>query len=172
MLSIIVFSLLESVWSVGLEDGSVFSLTGSVSSSQDGESETVFSVQVWFWSSDLILWIENDSSDDWDGIGWGSVVTSHFLMKLTDGSVQGSISVFLVHVMDSGSWLILQDDSECLDMTWSSFIDFIDWKNLSLSALCFKEPSQMVPEFGLGNDVVSCEQSQSIDFWTGVLFSG
>ena len=30
----------------------------------------------------------------------------------------------------------------------------------------------MIPEFGFGDDVVSSEESQSIDFGVGILFSG
>jgi len=55
-------------------------------------------------------------------------------------------------------------------VTWSSFVDFIDREDLSLSAFGFKEPSQMVPELRFGDDVVSCEQSQGINFWVGILF--
>lgn len=41
-----------------------------------------------------------------------------------------------------------------------------------MSALGLEKSSQVVPEFALGDDVVSCEQSEGIDFGIGVLFSG
>ncbi len=54
------------------------------------------------------------------------MVTGHFLVQLTDSSVQGNISVLLIHVVDSSSGLIFQDDSESLDVVGSSFEDFVD----------------------------------------------
>ena len=93
-------------------------------------------------------------------------------MQLTDSSVQSGVSVLFVHVVDSSSGLILEDDAESFDMTWSSFKDFVDWKDLALSAFGFEKSSQMVPEFGFGDDVVSSEQSEGVDFGIGVLFSG
>ena len=98
--------MLEGVGSVGLEHGSVSALTGSTDVSQNWELKAVLSEQVGSWSSDFVLSVQNYGSDDWNGIGWGSVVTGHFLVQLTHGSVQGGVSVLLVHVMDSGSWLI------------------------------------------------------------------
>ena len=98
--------MLESIWSVGFENGSVSSLTGSVGSSKDWEFKSIFSEQVRSWSSDFILWVQDDSSNDGNSVWWGSVVTSHFLMQLTDGSVQSSVSVLFIHVMNSGSGLI------------------------------------------------------------------
>jgi hypothetical protein len=145
-------------------------LTGSAGSSENWELKTVFSEQVWLGSSDFVLGVKNDCSDDWNCVGWGSVVTGHFLVQLTDSSVQGNISVLLIHVVDSSSGLIFQDDSESLDVVGSSFEDFVDWENLTLCAFGLEESSQMVPEFGFGDDVVSCEQSQSINLGTGVLF--
>ncbi len=56
----------------------------------------------------------------------GSVVTSHFLMQLTDGSVQGDVSVLFIHVMNSGSGLIFNNDSKSFNVSWSSFKDFVD----------------------------------------------
>ena len=72
--------------------------------------------------------------------------------------------------MDSSSGLILEDDAECFNMAWPSFKDFIYSQDLSLGAFGFEESSQVVPEFGLGDDVVSGEKSEGIDFGVGVLF--
>ena len=54
------------------------------------------------------------------------MVTGHFLMQLTDGSVEVGISVLLVHVVDSGSGLIFQNDAESFDMVWSLLEDLVD----------------------------------------------
>ena len=127
--------MLESVWSVGFEDSSVSGLTGSVAGSEDGELKSVFSEQVGSWSSDFVFCVKHDCSDDGNGVWWCSVVTSHFLVQLTHGAVQVGVSVLFIHVMNSGSGLIFQDDSEGFNMVWSFFEDFVNWKNLTLSAL-------------------------------------
>ena len=127
---------------------------------------------MWFGSSDFIFGVKNDGSNDGDSVLRGSVVTSHFSVKLTDGSIQSNISVLFVHVMNSGSWLILYDNAESFNMSDSSFVDFVNWQNLSGSALGLEKSSQMVPEFRFSDDVVSGEQSKSIDFRGWVLFSG
>ena len=54
------------------------------------------------------------------------MVTGHFLVQLTDGSVQGSVSVLLVHVVNSGSGLILKNNAECLDMVGSAFVNLVN----------------------------------------------
>ena len=54
------------------------------------------------------------------------MVTSHFLVQLTHGAVQVGVSVLFIHVMNSGSGLIFQDDSEGFNMVWSFFEDFVN----------------------------------------------
>ena len=63
------------------------------------------------------------------------MVTGHFLVQLADGSVEVSISVLLVHVVDTSSGLIFQDDSEGFNMVRSFFKDFVYGEYLTLSAL-------------------------------------
>lgn len=99
------------------------------------------------------------------------MVTGHFLVQLTNSSVQGGVSVFLVHVVNSSSGLIFKDDAESFNVAWSSFKDFVNCKDLALCAFCFEKSSQVVPKFGFSDDIVSSEQSETIDFGIGVLFS-
>jgi hypothetical protein len=47
--------------------------------------------------------MEDGSSDDGNGVGRGTMVSSHFCVELTDSAVQGDISVLLIHVVVSGS---------------------------------------------------------------------
>ena len=54
------------------------------------------------------------------------MITSHIHVKLADSSVEGDISVFLVHVMDSSSGLVSKDNTESFDMIGSFFIDLIN----------------------------------------------
>ena len=91
----------ECVRSCGSEDVSVSSLTGTVGSPEDGKLELAVSELDAPWSSDFVLLVEDGSSDDGDGIGRGTMISSHFSMELTDCTIQGNISVFLVHVVVS-----------------------------------------------------------------------
>ena len=54
------------------------------------------------------------------------MITSHIHVKLADSSVEGDISVFLVHVMDSSSGLVSKDNSVIFVMFGSFFIDLIN----------------------------------------------
>lgn len=131
-------SLPKCFWSGGLENRSIFLMAGSWHCSDYWELGVVCSVQVRFGSSDIVLVSENSCSHNWNGVSWGSVITSHIHVELADCSVEGDISVFLIHIMDSSSGLIPEDNSKGLDMIRSSFIDFIHWKNLSLGCFSFE----------------------------------
>ena len=161
----------EGVGSCGSEDRVISSVAGSGGSAENGKLD-ISSVLKTSGSSNLLSLVENGSSDNWDGIRRGSVVTSHLSMELTDGSVKWDISVFLVHVVVSGSWLISQDNAKSFDMIGSSFEDLINWQNLTLCRLGLELVAQMVPEFGFSNDFISCEETNGKDFWVGLLLSG
>lgn len=100
------------------------------------------------------------------------MITSHLSMELTDSTVKSDISELLVHVVVSGSGLIPQDNAESLDMIGSSFEDFVDSQDLSLSSFGFELTTEMVPELSLGNDFVASEESDSVYFGIGVLLGG
>ena len=53
------------------------------------------------------------------------MVTGHILVKLADSTVQRYISVFLVHVGDTSSGLIPENDSVGLYEVWSFLEDLI-----------------------------------------------
>ncbi len=138
-------SLLEGVGSVGLEDSSKSFMAGSWHASQNWELKLAVSKDSWVGSSDVFLFVQNWSSDDWNGVLWGSVVTGHILVKLAHSSVQRYISVFLVHVGHTGSGLIPQDNSIGLYVVWSFLEDLINRQNLALGALNFSLSSEMIP---------------------------
>ncbi len=54
------------------------------------------------------------------------MVTGHFLVQLTHCSVERQVSVLLVHVVNSSSGLIFENDSKSFNIVWSSFEDFIN----------------------------------------------
>jgi len=164
--------LAEGVWPGGSEDGSESPLTGTISSAQNRKSDLRISVLDGSGSSDLILLGEDCSSDDGDGIRGSSVISGHLSMELTDSAIQGNISVLLVHIVVSSSGLVSEDNAEGFDVIGSSFEDFVNSENLSLSALGLELSSQVVPKLGLSDNFISCEESNGIDFGVSVLFSG
>lgn len=162
----------EGVWSSGSEDSSKPPLTGTVSSAQNRKSNLRISKLNGSGSSDLIFLGENCGSDDGDGIRGSSVVTSHLSVKLTDSTIQGNISVLLVHIVVSSSGLVSEDNAEGFHMIGSALEDLVNSKNLPLSALGLELSSQVVPKLGLSDNFISCEESNGIDFGVSVLFSG
>lgn len=164
-------SLSESSGLGGFEDSSVSLVAGSGDSSEDGELDVVLPEQVGLGSSDVVLLVEDGSSDDGDGVPGGSVVTGHFHVELADSSIERDVSVLLVHVVNSGSGLISEDNAEGFDMVGSFFIDFVDGKNLTLSCFGLELPSKMIPELGFSDNFVGSEQSEGIDFGVGILLS-
>jgi len=55
-----------------------------------------------------------------------SVITTHFHVELTDGSIQRDISVLFVHVVVACSGLISQNNTESFNVVWSFFKDLVD----------------------------------------------
>ena len=156
--------MLKGIGSVSFEDGTVFLGAGSGYASDDGELEGVLPQQVALGSADVVLLVENGSADDGDGVLGGSVVAGHLHVQLADGSVQRDISVLFVHVVDTGSGLVAEDDAKGLDMVGFALMDFVDGEDLALSALGLELPAEVVPELGFGDDRVSGEESEGVDF--------
>lgn len=100
------------------------------------------------------------------------MVSGHFGVELADGSVEGDVSVLLVHVVVASSGLVPQDDAEGLDVVRPLLEDLVDGEDLSLGALGLELASQVVPELGLGDDPVLGEQTDGVYFGTRVLLSG
>ena len=108
------------------------------------------------------------------------MVSGHFHVHLADGTVERSVSVFLVHVVDSGSRVVLDDHSVCLDLVGVFLEDFVHGTDFSIGflelvLLVHLLPNRelkggKVPEFGLGYDVVWCENSHSEGIWVWVGF--
>lgn len=62
-----------------------------------------------------ILGSYSGCSDDLDGSRTSAVTTSHFVVKLRDGTRQGNISVFSVHIVCTRSRGITKPDTIVLD---------------------------------------------------------
>lgn len=119
-------SLPESSGFGGFENSSVSFVAGSGDGSEDGELDLAVPEEVGFGSSDIVLLAEHCGSDDGNGVPGGPVITGHIHVELADGSVEGDVSVLLVHVVNTSSGLISQHDSESFDMIGSFFVDLIN----------------------------------------------
>ena len=122
-------------------------------------------------SLSLKLRIGDDGSlDDMDGISDSSVSGGHFSVELGDGSAEGDISIFFVHVDNSGSGSISDNNSVILHRKSLLLEDLLDGEDLtggSLNLLCLHE----VPESGLGEGGVGMENSHSVVDWGWISFS-
>ena len=70
--------------------------------------------------------VENDSLDDMDALMSGRVSTGELTVHLTDGTVKGSVSVFLVHVNVILSCKVLKNDTVVLDRVGVLLEDLTD----------------------------------------------
>jgi hypothetical protein len=147
-------------------------VAGSGGSSENWELNIVVPVLNASWSSDLLLFIENCGSDDRNGIRRGTMVSCHFGVQLTNGSIERDISVLLIHVVVACSGFVSQNNSEGLDVVWLSLKDLIYRQDLTLSTLGLKLTSEVVPEFRFGNYFVSGKKTDGKDFGVGLLLSG
>ena len=59
--------------------------------------------------------------------------------------------------MNSGSGLISEDDTEGFNVIGSSFINFVDSKNLTLSSFSFKLSSKVIPKLRFSDYFVGSE---------------
>lgn len=100
------------------------------------------------------------------------MVACHFLVELTDGTIQRDIPVLLIHVVVACSGFVAEDNAKCLDMSGSPLKDLIYGEDLALCTLGLELPAEMVPEFGFGNHIVSGEESNRIDLGIGFLLCG
>lgn len=110
----------------------------------------------------------NDSLDDVDRVSSGGVSTGHLGVHLGDGTAESGGSVFLVHVDDIGSSLILQDDSVVFDVRGFSLEDLTDVDDLTLALSNLVLSLHLVPELGSSEHDVLGKDSDSIAGWLWV----
>ena len=101
------------------------SKTGSLDVSDLWVSKTSLSILESLWSLDILMSKDN-SLDDVDGVSSSTVSTSNLVVQLGDGSAERVVSVFLVHVDDIVSGLILHDNTVVSNGVGVSLVDFTD----------------------------------------------
>jgi len=158
--------------SVGLEVSSESLFARSGDGLDNGELDGSISVYAAGGSSKIIRLSNNSGSKDMDGVVSSSVLTTHFHEELGDSTVEGDVSEFLVHIVDSSSGLVSEGNGVRLDGSLVLFVDLTDANDLTLSFLELVESSSLEPELGSSNDWVGGEDSDRDNFTFRDLFSG
>ena len=108
-------------------------------------SETSSGVLLGLLSGNLSVW-NDDSLDDVNGVTSGGVSTSHLGVKLGNSTGEGVVSELFVHVDDTSSGKILEDNTVVLDGVGASLEDFADGNDLTLSSSDLVLSLHLVPE--------------------------
>ena len=114
-----------------------------------------------------------------NGVVVGAMVATHLHVQLADSTVDGGVPELLVHVVLTGTRLVLQHHAVGLDEVGSLLEDLhrccwylMDRQDLALSALELLLGTHVIPELRLCHDLVRSEDSESEDGGVGVLLSG
>lgn len=91
------------------------------------------------------------------------MVSGHLGMELADCPIERDVAVLLVHVVVASTGLIAENDAEGLHMGRPALEDLVDSEDLTLGALGLELAAQVVPELGLGDDLVSGEETDGVD---------
>ena len=111
-------------------------------------------------------------SDDLNRIVTGRVSSAHLHIQLRDGAVEGSISVFLVHVDGDGTGQVSENDSIIPDNIGPLLEDLAGGNNLSLNLSDLVLSLHVVPELAAGKDGVGGEHTHSVELGFGALLRG
>ena len=102
------------------------------------------------------------------------MISGHFSMELTDGSIEGDISVFLVHVDCFSSGQVSEDDAVVLDDTSVLLVDFLHRDDLALDLSDFVLSLHVVPILGASQHCIASKHSHSVErgFWDLLTWKG
>ncbi len=73
---------------------------------------------------------------------------------MSDGTVEGEVSVLLVHVVSSRSGVVSEPDSVVLDVGVLLFENFVDGKNLTSGLLQLVDLVKEIPETRLDGNLI------------------
>jgi hypothetical protein len=138
--------------------------------SHQWESEVLTQILVGVISLDLRV-ADDRSLDDLDVASHSSMSPSHVIVHLTDGTSEGDIPVFLVHIVSTTSASVAQPDGEVLDLSRVFIEDLSNIKHFTASWLSLSERLHIVPELGLSDDLIAGEYLHSVDLRAWVLRS-
>jgi hypothetical protein len=96
---------------------------------------------------------------------------SHILIQCLDSIGAAQFSVLLVHVVSARARVVTNPDAKILDLERALLMDDIEGHNLASGFLDFSQLLEEIPESGLGNDGVGCENTHAVEFGGWVVVS-
>lgn len=161
-----VLSCSEKSRSVGLEEGGHGLDGGSLDGSDLGEGDlSVGHLDVG--GSLEVLVVETAGTDDLDGLTTGGVTSAHFNVHLGDGTAEGGVSVFLVHVDGVSAGIVSEENTEVLEAGGLLLVDLGGRDDLTLDSSDLVLSLHVVPVLGSGVNFGRGEDSESVEGWLG-----
>ena len=111
-------------------------------------------------------------ADDLDGTRAGTVSTGHFVVKLRDSPGQRNISELTVHVVRARARRVAKPDTVVVDNASIFFFDLDAIQDFTRCLLHLAELVHVIPELGLCNHRIRCEDDHSVRFGIGVVLGG
>ena len=94
----------------------------------------------------------------------GTMSGRHILVESFDGIGTAHLTVLLVHVVRAGAGIVTDPDTEVLNLERSLLVDDVQRHNLAVGLLHFSQLHEEVPEAGLGDHGVGCEDTHAVQF--------
>jgi len=88
----------------------------------------------------------------------------HILVEGLGGIGAAHLTVLLVHVVCAGAGVVTDPDAKVLDLEGSLLVDDVQGDDLAVGLLDLAQLHEEVPEAGLGNHGVGCEDSHAVEF--------
>ena len=98
--------------------------------------------------------------------------SGHLQVHLGNGTVEGVVSVLLVHVDSTSSGQVSQENSVVSDASSLLLEDFTSGDDLTLDLSNLVLTLHVVPELGTSQDGITFENTHSVKCWVSVLLSG
>lgn len=96
---------------------------------------------------------------------------SHILVQCLDSISAAQFSVLLVHVVCTRARVVADPDTEVLDLERALLMDDIERHNLAGRFLDLSQFLEEIPESGLGDHGVGCENTHAVEFGGWVVVS-
>ncbi|KAH3663671.1 hypothetical protein OGAPHI_005072 [Ogataea philodendri] len=116
-------------------------------------------------SLDIVGLLQLDNLQNVDRSKSGSVSSSKVGVHGLDSTNSADVSVFLVHVVGSGSGVVSDPDTEVLDLGWVGLADDVEGNDLTRGLLHLVQFLQKVPVSRLGDNIIRSEDSHSVQLW-------
>jgi hypothetical protein len=105
---------------------------------------------------------KGSSSDNLDGTGTAAMTSSHFIVQLRNSTSEFQITVLAVHIVGTGTGGVTEPDPVVLNDARVLFDDLDTVEDFTGGFLHLAELVHVVPEFGLGDGGVGCEDDHAV----------